>query len=238
MTGRKSVAAVVLAVVLSVAQISVAAAAPVSQGTTATVISCTADGSGGWNIDYTTDGGATTSTVNLSDADAQTLGIVDGTGACNTGGTFDTGGLPADPCDLPDDASQPVGGALTSFFCGSQGTSYDMIEGWHIDGFGYGVIAQALFAADMLGLDPQAVLDAKKSGDYSALGLEGVNNWGQLRKAVLNSGEKSLSNLGAIMSGRADPAAPSTTLAGTTGKSKSGNHGHGFGKSGDHGNPH
>lgn len=240
MLKRKTAVAVALAVALAASQLAVAAAAPLDQGTTATVTSCTGDATSGWTIEYTTDGGATSTSVTLSDADAQSLGVVDGSG-CVNGATFDTTSLPADPCDIPDGASQPVGEALTAFFCGSQATSYDMIEAWHADGFGFGVITEALFAADMLGLDPQAVLDAKKSGDFSTLGLDGVNNWGQLRKQVLNSGEKSLSNLGAIMSGRAQPAGPSSptdqTLLGTSTQTTFGNqgHGHGHGKSGNHG---
>jgi hypothetical protein len=51
-----------------------------------------------------------------------------------------------------------------------------------------------------------AILDAKKSGDYSAVVLPDgstASNWGQLRKSVFTN-DKNLKNLGAVMSGRVE----------------------------------
>ena len=71
----------------------------------------------------------------------------------------------------------------------------------------WGLIAQALFMAELLSeqgeaVDPQLLLDAK--GAWSELGLpEDVNNWGRLRQyAIGKEVDKSLNNVGAIMSGR------------------------------------
>ena len=123
---------------------------------------------------------------------------------------------------MPDGAGS-VGGALTGFFCGSQGVSYDTIMGWQTTGYGFGVMAQSLFMAQVLGGDPTlaaAILAAKKSGDYSALAALGVpadiTNWGQLKKFVMSSEVKSMTNLGAIMSGRAQPLVTGATTTTTT----------------------
>ena len=135
--------------------------------------------------------------------------------------------------------SQPVGAALSEFFCAALGVDYATIQSLHSDGFGYGEIAQASFMAEALGggVTPQAILDAKRSGDYSKLGLPTgttVENWGQLMKLVLAGETKSLTNLGAIMSGRAQPS--SSTTAGNHGHGNNGNHGPGgdHGQSGNH----
>jgi hypothetical protein len=94
---------------------------------------------------------------------------------------------------------------LCDFFAGSLGLTYDQIMGWHEEGSGFGVIAQALWMAEMTGMDPEDIL-AVKGGDmdYSELGLpEGVDNWGRLRGYVFGKGaEKTVHNLGEIMSGR------------------------------------
>jgi hypothetical protein len=119
------------------------------------------------------------------------------------------------------DAGHPVGGALCDFFAGSLSLTYDQIMGWHEDGFGFGLIAQALWMAEMTGMDPEDIL-AVKGGemDYSELGLpEGVDNWGRLRGYVFGKGaEKTVHNLGEIMSGRAEPLVTETPTESPTGE--------------------
>lgn len=99
----------------------------------------------------------------------------------------------------------PVGAALAAFF--SDITDYDAIMEAHDDGFGFGVIAQALWLTQKLEGDGDifaAILKAKESGDYSEFPLgDGTvpKNWGQFRKAVM---EKEKGNLGIVISGKDD----------------------------------
>jgi hypothetical protein len=119
-----------------------------------------------------------------------------------------------------DDSGHPVGSSLCGFFAGSLGLTYDQIMEWH-EGFGFGVIAQALWMAEMTGMAPEDILAAKGGEmDYSELGLpEGVDNWGRLRGYVFGKGaEKTVHNLGEIMSGRADPLATETPTESPTGE--------------------
>ncbi len=125
---------------------------------------------------------------------------------------------------------------MATFFCQSLGADYATIQQWHTEGFGYGVIAQALFMAQVLGGDAalaQQILTAKQTHDFSGLTLPGgatPTNWGQLMKDVLGAGVRSMTNLGAIMSGHATP--PATMAAPANG------HGHSGGKGQGNGNGH
>ncbi len=104
----------------------------------------------------------------------------------------------------------PVASALSDFFSALLGVDYDTVMSYHEDGIGFGVIAQALWMTKSLEGDTamlQLILDAKKSGDYSAVVLPDGStptNWGQFRQAVLKDKEKAKDNLGAIKSGKAD----------------------------------
>ncbi len=113
-------------------------------------------------------------------------------------------------------AEHPVASALAAFFADALGLDYDTIMDHHESGIGFGVIAQACWMSYALEGDVtllDTILNAKKSGDFSAIMLsedgETASNWGQFKKAVLKSGnekvQKNLANLGAIMSGRAEP---------------------------------
>lgn len=103
-------------------------------------------------------------------------------------------------------AKHPVGAALAIFF--GEVTDYDAIMAAHEDGFGFGVIAQALWLTKKMEGDAEtlsAILLAKETGDYSAFVLEDGSspaNWGQFRKAVLNGDKQN--NLGVVMSGKED----------------------------------
>lgn len=259
MLRQRSLLAAALALALGVAQISTAAAAPLGQVTTITgtvqSVQTSTDSSGQTVIVVTfTDSSGATQVANLSVSDATALGLitVDGSGNITIVAvpgqaiTLGSNLLQVDPCTLPKGASQPVGEALTSFFCGSLGVDFSTIDGWHSNGFGYGVITQALLMAQLAGGDSKLadqILMAKQTHDFSKLVLPDGStprNWGQLLKDAFASESRSLMNLGAIMSGRAQPQTPTTTP--TTGTSAptlmNGNgkgHGNGHGRGGQHG---
>jgi hypothetical protein len=119
--------------------------------------------------------------------------------------------------DVDDGSQHPVATALSDFFSTLLGVDYDTVMAYHEDGIGFGVIAQALWMTKSLEGDTallQVILDAKKSGDFSAVVLpDGSSpaNWGQFRQAVLKDKEKAKNNLGAIKSGRAEADAATDT---------------------------
>lgn len=104
----------------------------------------------------------------------------------------------------------PITLLLSEFFVVDPGA----VQGYHEDGYGFGVIAQALWIARGLNDDSTTaglILEAKKTGDYSAFTLpDGTTpkNWGQFKKAVLDK----KNNLGVIVSGHADNGDPDDEL--------------------------
>jgi hypothetical protein len=256
-------AGLVVVLALLAAQVSVVYAAPLAtaapDGTIVSVTQSTDVNSNTIFVVVVTDSNNVNQTVDMTPAEAEAAGLV----TDNGDGTFTINGVAGDqivngmlqtqgqgdsnPCDVPDGAN-PVDSALTGFFCGGGALGGDTIEGLHQDGYGYGLIAQACFMAEALGTSCGDVLDAKSSKDFSGLGLPDgtdVTNWGQLRKFVLGEEVKSLTNLGAIQSGRATPSVGSTPeptqepslispSAGTNG-ANGGGHGNGNGNHGDKG---
>ncbi|HEX6036342.1 MAG TPA: hypothetical protein VFY83_18020 [Anaerolineales bacterium] len=101
----------------------------------------------------------------------------------------------------------PIAAILASFF----GVDPGVVNGYHEDGFGFGVIAQAMWIAKGLDGDPSTaglILEAKRTGDYSAFVLPDGStptNWGQFKKAALGNEKK---NLGVIVSGHAEETTP------------------------------
>lgn len=159
--------------------------------------------------------------------------------------------LVADPCFVSSSSTggtggstggdnNPVPAALAAFFCGSSTDAASMLEQLHMEGFGFGEIAQALFMSQFLGtgLTAEQILMDKQNHDFSGIVLPDGStpkNWGMLIKWMLGQGVKNMTNLGAIMSGRATPTATGTEATAaplTNGHGNSGNHG----RSGDHGN--
>jgi hypothetical protein len=124
--------------------------------------------------------------------------------------------------------TQPVAIALGDFLSGVLGVDGATLMAYHEQGLGFGVIAQAGFMALSMKGDASlfaTILDAKKSGDYSAIVLPDGStptNWGQLRKSIFGDG-KNLKNLGAVVSGRVDPE---------NGKQHQNDHGNGKNKGG------
>jgi hypothetical protein len=127
-----------------------------------------------------------------------------------------------------EESVHPIAALLASFF----GEDPSVVNGYHEDGFGFGVIAQAMWIAQGLNGDASTaglVLEAKESGDYSAFVLPDGSmptNWGQFKKAALGKDKK---NLGVIVSGHAEDV---TTDEGTAPQ----DHGQGDGKDKDKGN--
>jgi len=95
---------------------------------------------------------------------------------------------------IPDqqEDEHPVGNALAAFFSDILNLDYETIMTAHDNGTGFGVIAQALWLTKKLDGDADlflAILEAKKSKDYSAFLLEDgtiPQNWGQFKKAVMD----------------------------------------------------
>jgi hypothetical protein len=188
------------------------AAAPLQQAVitgTISALSCNTDASTGVTTFLVAlaleDGSNRTVRINQETAVALELIYLneDGSPDCSEGALTETIGWEVsidESLVIPDELEDkhPVGSVLATFF--QDVTDYDTIMAARENGFGFGVIAQTLWMVRKLegGNDEVlAILEAKKSGDYSALGFEGVKNWGQFRKAVL---EGETGNLGTVVS--------------------------------------
>lgn len=130
---------------------------------------------------------------------------------------------------IPDEGADfhPIAVILGSFF----GVDPAVVDGYHEDGFGFGVIAQAMWMAQGLESDITAgmILEAKENNDYSMFVLPDgstASNWGQFKKAVLGKDRK---NLGVIVSGHAENGGTEDALSqGENGKGNG--KGKGYGK--------
>lgn len=185
-----------------------------------------------------------TQTVNMTLETAEAYGLIDTSSgapvvsetAYGTEVTIEpTDVLPETPGEEGDDEDQhPVGGALSEFFSDLLGVDYDTVMTAHSDGVGFGVIAQALWMTNQIGGDTEtfnALLEAKKTGDYSNITLADgstPDNWGDIVKG-LKKGE----NLGSVMSGKADAPTTNptstTTVEGTAGTQNGNDNGNGIG---------
>ncbi len=158
-----------------------------------------------------------TQTVNLSVETATSLGLITTdatTGQTTVSETAVGSAVEIDPTTViggdsgEEEKQHPVGSALADFFGETLGVDYEMVMDYHDQGAGFGVIAQALWITTKMDGDTglfQTILDAKLSGDYSAITLEdGTSpaNWGQFKKAILK-GEKN-NSLGDVMSGKGE----------------------------------
>jgi hypothetical protein len=157
-----------------------------------------------------------TQTVRLSLETAQGLGLVTVDPATNTptvdqtkvGGTVQIDPATVLPEEQPtEEAIHPIAAILAKFF----DVDPTVVQGYHDDGYGFGVIAQAMWMAKGLSdgsegtmVDAGLILQAKKTGDYSAFTVpdgSAPTNWGQFKNAVMGKDKK---NLGIIVSGHAD----------------------------------
>jgi len=150
-------------------------------------------------------------TVRVSQETAITLGLIalnaDGNPLINTMALGEL--VEVEPATVIPDKEvdkHPIGSALATFFSGITGLTYDHIMTAHDSGTGFGVIAQALWLTARFEGDSEvflAILHARETGDYTAFILDDgttPKNWGQLRKAILDSGKNG--NLGVVMSNK------------------------------------
>ena len=213
----KLLAGVLLVFIFLTAQVGMAAAAPVTQDTiliTGTVQSITTetDANGVTTVLVTLlDDQGATQAVRLSVETAVALGLVtlDLTNnepfidETQVGQTVEIDPTTVIPDETPaEEAAHPIAALLAAFF----GEDATVVNEYHEDGFGFGVIAQALWLSKNLNGDASVaglILEAKQSGDYSDFTLSDgstPSNWGQFKKEVLQK----KNNLGVIVSGQAD----------------------------------
>jgi hypothetical protein len=240
MLNTKLLASLLLVLAVLFGQVGHVAAAPQAQETTpitGTIQSITTetDANGVTTVLVTLlDDQGATQTVRLSVETAVTLGlvtldpatqepVVDPTQVGQTVEIDPTTVIPEE-----EEAVHPIAALLASFF----GEDPSVVNGYHEDGFGFGVIAQAMWIAEGLNGDASTaglILEAKESGDYSAFVLPDGStptNWGQFKKAAMGKDKK---NLGIIVSGHAEEL---TTEEGVTPQEN----GKGNGKDKDKGN--
>jgi hypothetical protein len=250
----------ILTFVVLFAQAGNAAAAPLAQDPAPVTgiisdIALDTDVNGVTTVLVTVDNLGVIQTVRISDDAAFELGLlltldppVVDTSKINTNTTVS---IPAAEV-IPNEAAEeekpvhPISALLAGFF----NVDASVIDGYHADGFGFGVIAQALWMSQNLtGTDDEAgdatlagqILDAKESGDYSAFAEyfeEGSipTNWGQFRKALADK----KNNLGSVVSGQADQS-DTTTQPGQgsgngQGNGNGNNNGNGNGQGNGNGN--
>ncbi len=225
MTRTKILFSTILAISLLATQVIAAGAAPATQETTfitGTVESITLETDANTGnttvVVVLTDEMGATQSVRLNLEDATVLGLVveDGTGSPVPDDSVLGTAFEIDPSVvIPEEPEveeklHPVGSAISDFFFELLGVDYEMVMGFHDDGAGFGVIAQALWMTNALEGDSEtfaAIMEAKQNKDYSGIVLPDGStpkNWGQFRQAVLKDREKAKENLGAIMSGHAD----------------------------------
>jgi len=213
----KLLASILLSGAVLFAQVGLAAAAPTAQDTTlitGTIQSITTetDSNGVETVLVTVlDDLGATQTVRLSVDTASALGLVSLDPVTSEPVINETQiGQPVqiDPVTvIPDETSEepahPIAVLLAAFF----GEDASVVNDYHQDGFGFGVIAQAMWMSKNLNEDASLtglILDAKKSGDYSEFILPDGStptNWGQFKKAV----SEKKNNLGIVVSGNAEP---------------------------------
>jgi len=204
---------------------------PTSNTVQSVAIETDAEGTTTVVVTYTyTDSAGTgqTATARLSVEIAESLGLVTTDPTTNEVAASDTAEgstVIIDPATvIPEPEAEkehPVGSVLGEFFSETLGVDYDIVMEYHDSGTGFGVIAQALWMSNQLGGDSStfaALLDAKKSGDYSAITLADGStprNWGDVVKSL-----KKGSNLGSVKSGRANSDSSDTTDANQKGNGK------------------
>jgi hypothetical protein len=203
----------VLAVLFS--QVGTVFAAPDAQDTTTITGTVTSivpetDANGVTTVLVTlVDGAGQTQTVRINLDAAVTLGLVTVDPTTQAATAVDPATLTApvtiDSTAVIPDAEvdvHPIAAILASFF----GMDPVAVNDLHTEGFGFGVIAQALWMQKNLGDDAvtaEIILQAKENHDFSTVTLpDGSHpgNWGQFRKALLDK----KNNLGTIVSGHAE----------------------------------
>lgn len=250
----KSLAAILLVVAVLFAQVGIAFAAPAQTSTpitgTVTGLSQETDSNGVTTVLVTVkDDTGAEQTYRVSVDTAVTLGLATLDTTTNTVTLLDLTQSPQpmtvtiDPTAvIPDQQTtefiNPISSILATFF----GLDSTTVQDLHNDGFGFGVIVQALWIsrdtdgnanADVAG----DILTAKQSKDYATFfenhpeyadqfGDNLPTNWGQFKKVLAEH----KNNLGSIVSGHADNGTDETTTTTTSQKQ------HGNGKNDSKGN--
>jgi hypothetical protein len=218
MLNIKLLASILFALAVMVSQVGNVAAAPQTQDTlpiagTIQSIATETDSNGVTTVIVTLlDDQGVTQTVRLSVDTAVTLGLVTLDPAKNEpvvdetqiGQTVEIDPTTVIPDEEPtEEAVHPIAAILANFFDEDPG----VVNGYHEDGFGFGVIAQAMWMSESINGDVSVaglILEAKRSGDYGSFELpdgSAPTNWGQFKKAIMQKDKK---NLGIIVSGHAD----------------------------------
>ena len=241
MTKTKLLAGVLLVLAVLFAQVGTALAAPVAQegttnitGTIVLVTTQTDENSVTAVLVTYKDAEQVEHTVRLSLEAAVAEGLVEVDPATNEvkilaqegdALDIDSGGVIPDE-EPTNEAVHPIAAILAKFFA----VEPSVVQGYHDDGFGFGVIAQAMWMAKDLGegdmVNAGLILEAKKTGDYSAFALPDGStptNWGQFKKALMGKDKK---NLGIIVSGHADTDETQTEQNNGQGNG----HGNGYGR--------
>jgi hypothetical protein len=128
------------------------------------------------------------------------------------------------PPEEPAEDVHPIAAILANFF----GEDPTVVNEYHLDGFGFGVIAQAMWVSrNLTGTEDEVgdaslagdILQAKRDKDYEAFfeahpefgeqfSDEIPTNWGQFKKVL----KEKKNNLGTIVSGQADESTGDPTL--------------------------
>lgn len=217
MIKTKLLGSALLILVVLFAQVGNAAAAPQTQDTapiTGTIqgIATETDANGTTTVVVTLqDAQGGTQTARLSVDTAVALGLVtlDPTTQQPVADQTKVGqSVEIDPAAvLPEEPAEevhPIATILGDFF----GVDPSVVNDYHENGFGFGVISQAMWMSQSITGNASSaglILEAKKSGDYSAFTLPDGStptNWGQFKKAFKDGKEKH--NQGVIISGHAN----------------------------------
>ncbi len=254
MNKTKLFTGILLVLAVLFAQVGTALAAPVAQETTPISgsvqnITTETDTNGLTTVLVTLlpTGGTQPQTVRLSLETALALGLVTvdpNTNLATVDQTKVGQTVNIDPSTVipdqqtPTEPINPIAAILAKFF----GVEPSVVQAYHDEGYGFGVIAQAMWMAKGLSnstdgtvVDAGLILQAKKTGDYSAFILPDGStptNWGQFKKAVMG---KDKHNLGVIVSGHAttdetQPAQQNNGHGNGNGYGKDNNPGKGNGK--------
>lgn len=238
MLNTKLLASLLIVLAVLFGQVGHVAAAPQVQETTpitGTVQSITTetDPNGVTTVLVTLlDDQGATQTVRLSLEAAVTLGLVTLDPAnqepvvdtTHVGQTVEIDPTTIIPEETTEESVHPIAWLLAEFF----GEDPVVVDGYHDDGFGFGVIAQALWISrNLTGTEDapgdaslaEDILIAKQNKDFEAFFeahpeyvIDGdvPSNWGQFKKAL--SDKKN--NLGVIVSGQEEPDSSTETLPG------------------------
>lgn len=232
MSSMKYFASVLLVLAVLFTQVGNVAAAPQTQDTTpvtGTVESiATETDTNGVTIVLVTlvDDQGTTQTVRLSVETAVILGLVtlDATtkepvvNETQVGQTVEIDPTTVIPEEPSEESVHPIAWLLAEFF----GEDPSIVDGYHEDGFGFGVIAQALWISRNITRTEteignaslaEEILQAKQDKDFQTFfdahpeffGEDEIapTNWGQFKKAL----QEKKNNLGVVVSGQEEPDA-------------------------------